>query len=172
MQYFESFCGFAPCTPTRILPWTCRGAYSAFRLSCLWLIDLSLTDWYSKVSMSIVLNVLFHCSAKKIRPEFLNPFSMGGGGGGGEGMFPSPSLSIDRFQTFWLLTFKFCYRAIISQKIKFITCQGVTWSLFSQKHLPHAFHNIYIEFSSSTFSCFWHLYLVFWLSKYQNIEIY
>ena len=23
MQYFESFSGFAPCTPTEILPWTC-----------------------------------------------------------------------------------------------------------------------------------------------------
>ena len=39
---------------------------------------------------------------------------------------------------------------------------GVTWSLFPQNHFvsPYIFHCIYIEFSSSTFSCFWHLYLV------------
>ena len=60
------------------------------------------------------------------------------------------------------LTFKFCYRDMIWQKIKFITCQGLTWSLFCRKHFvsPHIFHCIYIEFSSSNFSFSWRLYLV------------
>ena len=71
------------------------GTYSAFRLSCLWLIDLR----YSEVSMSIVLNVSFHCSAKEIRPEFHNPISVGGGIHPLKA-FPSPLPSIDRFQTF------------------------------------------------------------------------
>ena len=80
------------------------------------------------------------------------------------------------------LTFNLYYRDIIWAKIKFITCQGVTWSFFCRKHFVslHIFHCIFIEFSCSTFSFFWHLYLepisVFWwknvlLSFYENIEI-
>ena len=55
---------------------------------------------YSKVSMSAVLKVLLHCSAKKIRfaIEFLNPISVGEGDGSHLPLkvFPSPLPSIDR----------------------------------------------------------------------------
>ena len=52
------------------------------------------------------------------------------------------------------LTFNFYYRDINWLKIKLITCQGVTWSLFCRKHFvsPHIFHCIFTEFSCSTFS--------------------
>ena len=71
-------------------------------------------------------------------------------------------LSDVNWSTSNFLTFKFHYREIIWQKIKFIACQGVTWSLFCRRHSASSqiFHCIYIEFSSSTFSVFWHLYLV------------
>ena len=93
----------------------------------------------------------------------LNPISAGGGGWN-----PPPSRFFPchrhKYQPIdsKLLTFKFYYRDIIWQNINFITCQGVTWSLFCQTHFvsPHIFHCIYIEFSSSTFSFFWHLYSV------------
>ena len=70
------------------------------------------------------------------------------------------------------LTFNFYYREIIWPNIKFIACQGVTWSLFCRKHFVslHIFHCIYREFWSSTFSSFWHSYLVlisgFWGKTY------
>ena len=109
-------------------------------------------------------------------------------GGGGGGIHPPPGFSlaiatkINR-STPKSLTFNFYYRDIIWPKIKFITCQGVTWSLFCRKHFvsQHIFHCIFTEFSCSTFSFFWHLYLVlisvfwwktyFWLSFYESIEI-
>ena len=71
------------------------------------------------------------------------------------------ALNVNR-STSSFLTFKCHYRDIIWRKIKFIACQGVTWPLFCHKHFasPHIFHCIYIELSSSTFSVFWHLYLV------------
>ena len=85
----------------------------------------------------------------------------------GGGIHPPPGFSlaiatkINR-STPNFLTFNFYYRDIIWAKIKFITCQGVTSSLFCRKHLvsPHIFHCIFTEFSCSTFSFFWHLYLV------------
>ena len=57
---------------------------------------------------------------------------------------------------------RFTIETQCDKKIKSIACQGATWSLFCQKHFasPHIFHYIYIELSSSTFSVFWHLYLV------------
>ena len=97
--------------------------------------------------------------------------------GGGGRIHPPPGFSlaittkINR-STPNFLTFNFYYRYIIWPKIRYITCQGVTWSLFCRKHFvsPHIFHCIFTEFSCSTFSFFWHLYLVlisvFWWKKH------
>ena len=81
--------------------------------------------------------------------------------GGRGGIHPPPGFSlaiatkINR-STPNFLTFNFYYRDIIWTKIKFITCQGVTSSLFCRKHFvsPHIFHYIFTEFSCSTFSFF------------------
>ena len=79
--------------------------------------------------------------------------------GGGGGIHPPPGFSlaiatkINR-STPNFLTFNFYYRDIIWPKIKLITCQGVTWSLFCRKHFvsSHIFHCIFTEFSCSIFS--------------------
>ena len=88
-----------------------------------------------------------------------NPISAGGGE---IHLPPGFSLAIAtkiNLSTPNVLTFNFYYWDIIWPKIKFITCQGVTWSLFCLKHFasPHIFHCIFTEFSCYTFSFFWHL---------------
>ena len=88
--------------------------------------------------------------------------------GEGGGWNPPPrgfSLAIAlnvNWSTSHFLTFNIHYRDINWQKIKSIAGQGVTWSFFCRKHFasPHIFHCIYIEFSSSALSVFWHWYLV------------
>ena len=63
--------------------------------------------------MSIVLNVSFHCSAKEIRPEFLNPISVGEGIHPLE-VFPSPRDSKMRVlaQTTTFLPLLWCANAV------------------------------------------------------------
>ena len=72
---------------------------------------------------------------------------------GGGGVSLAIATKINR-STPNFLTFNFYYRDIFWPKIKLITCQGVTWSLFCRKHFvsPHIFHCIFTEFSCSTFS--------------------
>ena len=91
----------------------------------------------------------------------LTLFQPGGGGIHPSRFFPRHSHKNQPIDS-KLLTFNFYYRDIIWPKIKLITCQGVTWSLFCRKHFvsPHIFHCIFTEFSCSTFSFFWHLYSV------------
>ena len=92
----------------------------------------------------------------------VNPISAGGGWNPPPSRFSLVIATKINRSTPNLLTLNLYYRDIIWPKIKFITCQGVTWSLFCWKHLvsPHIFHCIFTEFSCSTFSFFWHLYLV------------
>ena len=72
---------------------------------------------------------------------------------------PSPQISTDRLQAFWLLIFtiKTCFKEKWSPHL----VRKVTWSLFCRKHFAsrHILHCVYMEFSSSNFSCFSYLYL-------------
>ena len=90
---------------------------------------------------------------------WINELAMEGGAGnkwkltlfqaGGGGIRPSRFFL--RYRHKYQPICKFSYRDIIWQKIKFITSQGVTWSLFCRKHnvSPHIF--TVFTFSSSTF---------------------
>ena len=117
---------------------------------------LRITDPLRLMSRFSIITWTSVSTRLKLYSKPLTLFQPGRGVGGIHSLqrFPSPSpqISIDRLQTFWFLNFTI--ETPSDKKIKFITCQGVTWSLFCQKHFvsPHIFHCIYIELSSSIFS--------------------
>ena len=143
-------------------------------------------DWVISCYLQRYIQTCLDETSHHIFQELLvNPISAGGGGGWNPPPpgFPLAIATKINRSTPNFLTFNFYYWDIIWAKIKLITCQGVTWSLFCRKHFvsPHIFHCIFAEFSCSTFS-FSDIYIqcqllsfggktYFWLSFYKSIEI-